>query len=147
MKMQKLSFRVAAVSILTSAVIAVTGAARADIYMAGDSTMCNYPSRAYPQQGWGQALALYMKDPSILHNWAIGGRSVRSFKNEGRWEKIVAALKPGDYVIIAFGHNDANKSKKECYSTPDEYKMFVSLFRTRPTTVPSAILTVTGNSS
>ena len=110
------------------AVIAATGAARADIYMAGDSTMCNYPSRAYPQQGWGQALALYMKDPSILHNWAIGGRSVRSFKNEGRWEKIVAALKPGDYVIIAFGHNDANKSKKERYSTPDEYKMFMRSF-------------------
>ena len=110
------------------AVIAATGAARADVYMAGDSTMCNYPSRAYPQQGWGQALALYMKDPSTLNNWAVGGRSVRSFKNEGRWEKIVAALKPGDYVIIAFGHNDANKSKKERYSTPDEYKMFMRSF-------------------
>ena len=110
------------------AVIAATGAARADIYMAGDSTMCNYPSRAYPQQGWGQALALYMKDPRILHNWAIGGRSVRSFKNEGRWEKIVAALKPGDYVIIAFGHNDANKSKKERYSTPDDYKKLMRSF-------------------
>lgn len=110
------------------AVIAVAGVARADIYMAGDSTMCNYSSRAYPQQGWGQALALYMKDPSILHNCAVGGRSAKSFKNEGRWDKIIAVLKPGDYVIIAFGHNDANKSKKERYSTPADYKKLMRSF-------------------
>ena len=88
--------------------------ANADIYMAGDSTMCNYnPAKQYPQQGWGQALALYMKDSSKLHNWAVGGRSAKSFKAEGRWQKIVDSLKPGDWVVAAFGHNDANKAKKE----------------------------------
>ena len=93
-----------------------------DLYMAGDSTMCNYNPRQYPQQGWGQALAEFMKNPDELHNWAIGGRSARSFKAEGRWQKIVDAIKIGDWVIIAFGHNDANRAKKERYSTPDEYK-------------------------
>ena len=53
------------------AVIAATGAARADVYMAGDSTMCNYPSRAYPQQGWGQALAAPIRSRA-------GGRPLRS---------------------------------------------------------------------
>lgn len=95
----------------------------AAIWMAGDSTMCNYnPQRQYPQQGWGQALAEFMKDPAELHNWAIGGRSARSFKNEGRWDKIVHELAEGDFVIVAFGHNDANKAKKERYSSPSEYK-------------------------
>lgn len=107
--------------VATSAISYRCGAA--EIYMAGDSTMCNYnPQKQYPQQGWGQALAEFMKDPSRLHNWAIGGRSAKSFKEEGRWQKIVDALKPGDYVIIAFGHNDANKAKVDRYSTPEDYK-------------------------
>ena len=85
MKTHKHPFCATAFSILTSAVIAATGAARADIYMAGDSTMCNYPSRAYPQQGWGQALALYMKEPKILHNSAVGELKTGniSFENVG----------------------------------------------------------------
>ena len=104
-------------------VVIAAFAAFGDIYMAGDSTMCNYsPERQYPQQGWGQALSLFMKDPDQLHNWAIGGRSAKSYKAEGRWQKIVDALKPGDFVIIAFGHNDANKAKVERYSTPEDYK-------------------------
>ena len=91
--------------------------------------MCNYnPAKQYPQQGWGQALALFMKDPSRLHNKAVGGRSAKSFKAEGRWQSIVDALKPGDWVIIAFGHNDANKAKKERYSSPDDYKALMRAF-------------------
>ena len=94
----------------------------ADLYLAGDSTMCNYADRQYPQQGWGQALSRFMKDPDQLHNWAVGGRSAKSYKAEGRWQKIVEALKPSDFVIIAFGHNDANKAKTERYSSPEDYK-------------------------
>ena len=103
-------------------------AACADIYMAGDSTMCNYAPRQYPQQGWGQALALYMKNPDQLHNWAIGGRSARSYRDEGRWQKLVDALAAGDYVIIAFGHNDSNKAKKERYSSVPDYKELMKGF-------------------
>lgn len=100
----------------------------ADLYLAGDSTMCNYADRQYPQQGWGQALAKYMKNPDQLHNWAIGGRSAKSYKAEGRWQSIVDALKPGDFVIVAFGHNDANRAKEERYSTPEDYKALMKGF-------------------
>lgn len=101
----------------------------AAIWMAGDSTMCNYnPQRQYPQQGWGQALAEFMKDPSELHNWAVGGRSAKSFKAEGRWDKLVHEIKDGDFVIVAFGHNDANKKKTDRYSTPAEYKELMRSF-------------------
>ena len=106
----------------TAAAFSCTFSLLADLYLAGDSTMCNYADRQYPQQGWGQALYKYMKDADALHNWAVGGRSAKSYKAEGRWQKIVDALKPGDFVIIAFGHNDANKTKRERYSSPEDYK-------------------------
>ena len=112
--MKKIALVILSLSAFTSAF--------ADLYLAGDSTMCNYADRQYPQQGWGQALARYMKNPDMLHNWAVGGRSAKSYKAEGRWQKIVDALKPGDFVIIAFGHNDANKAKTERYSSPEDYK-------------------------
>lgn len=110
------------------AAAAMAGAVFGDIYMAGDSTMCNYAPRQYPQQGWGQALAEFMKNPDQLHNWAIGGRSAKSFKNEGRWQKIVDAIGKDDFVIIAFGHNDANKAKTERYSSPEDYKTLMAGF-------------------
>ena len=93
-----------------------------DIYLAGDSTMCNYRDSQYPQQGWGQALSIFMKDADKLHNRAIGGRSARSFRAEGRWASLIRDLQPGDWVIVAFGHNDANKQKKDRYSSKEDYK-------------------------
>ena len=112
------------------AAFAATFAAFGDIYMAGDSTMCNYNPRQYPQQGWGQALAVFMKDPGRLHNRAVGGRSAKSFKKEGRWQKLVDDLKEGDWVIIAFGHNDANKAKADRYSSVPDYKDLMRGFAT-----------------
>src|SRR4029079_12670543 len=41
-----------------------------------------------------------------VSNQAIGGRSSRTFITEGRWDRIMATLKKGDYVIMQFGHND-----------------------------------------
>lgn len=113
---------------LALAALALAGAAFGDLYMVGDSTMCNYAPRQYPQQGWGQALAEFMKNPDQLHNWAIGGRSAKSYKAEGRWQKVVDALQKGDYVIIAFGHNDSNKAKTERYSTPEDYRALMTGF-------------------
>lgn len=102
--------------------------ASADLWMAGDSTMCNYAARQYPQQGWGQALAEFMKNPDELHNWAVGGRSAKSYKSEGRWQRLVDSLKAGDFVIVAFGHNDAAKAKPERHSSPADYKALMAGF-------------------
>jgi len=40
--------------------------ASAGLWMAGDSTLCNYAARQHPQQGCGQALAEFMKNPKRL---------------------------------------------------------------------------------
>ncbi len=73
------------------------------LWIAGDSTL---RSNA-PMRGWGQDLGTFF-DPKKINvmNRAIGGRSSRTFFNEGRWQEILDGIKPGDFVIIQFGHND-----------------------------------------
>ncbi len=75
------------------------------VYLAGDSTMATKPLDL-PERGWGMALHGLFKDPAMIQNHAVNGRSTRSFIDEGRWPRLVAALQPGDFVIIQFGHND-----------------------------------------
>lgn len=77
------------------------------VHLIGDSTMANRPViPATPERGWGQMLPQYFKPPVRVVNYAYNGRSTKSFLAEGRWQKVVAALKPGDFVLIQFGHND-----------------------------------------
>lgn len=73
------------------------------LWIAGDSTV----KSSKPMRGWGQDLGSYF-DPAKISvvNRAIGGRSSRTFYNEGRWQEILNEIKPGDFVIIQFGHND-----------------------------------------
>ncbi|MDF2193671.1 rhamnogalacturonan acetylesterase [Paraflavitalea sp. CAU 1676] len=79
------------------------------LYIIGDSTVRNGDgSGSNNQWGWGSLVAPFFDTTSIgVRNHAIGGRSSRTFINEGRWQRILDVLKPGDYVIMQFGHNDA----------------------------------------
>lgn len=78
-------------------------------FIIGDSTVRNGDGSGKNQQwGWGSFIAQHVDTNSLkVENHAIGGRSSRTFITEGRWEKITARLKKGDYVIMQFGHNDA----------------------------------------
>ena len=78
-------------------------------YIIGDSTVRNGDGTGKNQQwGWGSMIADYFDTSKIsVRNHAIGGRSSRTFITEGRWDKIIATLKKGDYVIMQFGHNDS----------------------------------------
>jgi len=77
-------------------------------YIIGDSTVRNGDGTGRNQQwGWGSMIADYFDTNKLsVQNLAIGGRSSRTFITEGRWDKIMATLKKGDYVIMQFGHND-----------------------------------------
>lgn len=79
-------------------------------YIIGDSTVRNGSGTgSNGQWGWGSFVAEYFDTTKIsIQNHALGGRSSRTFITEGRWEKITANLKKGDYVIMQFGHNDAS---------------------------------------
>lgn len=78
------------------------------LYIIGDSTVRNGDgSGRNGQWGWGSFMAAYFDTTKIgVQNHAMGGRSSRTFITEGRWDKIMADLKKGDYVIMQFGHND-----------------------------------------
>jgi lysophospholipase L1-like esterase len=60
--------------------------------------------------GWGERIASFFDTNKInVVNHAIGGRSARTYFTEGRWQKVADAIKPGDFVIIQFGHNDQGR--------------------------------------
>lgn len=79
-------------------------------YIIGDSTVKNGDGTGKNNQmGWGTMIDVYFDTAQIsVRNHAIGGRSSRTFITEGRWDKIMATLQKGDYVIMQFGHNDAS---------------------------------------
>jgi lysophospholipase L1-like esterase len=74
------------------------------LYLIGDSTV-NTPTKG--QQGWGTPLPGFFDQSKItVINRARGGRSSRTFFTEGLWEQVRDSLKPGDFVLMQFGHND-----------------------------------------
>lgn len=77
------------------------------IYIIGDSTAAEKDiSKGQTERGWGMVLQGFFDEGVRVENHAVNGRSSRSFYTEGRWEKVIDKVKPGDYVIIQFGHND-----------------------------------------
>jgi len=89
------------------------------ILMIGDSTMANKDtSKGSPERGWGMVLQDFFTDAVEVDNHAQNGRSTKSFINEGRWDKVLARIRPGDYVFIQFGHNDEKYNKPAVYTAP-----------------------------
>ncbi|MBT1698995.1 rhamnogalacturonan acetylesterase [Fulvivirgaceae bacterium PWU4] len=78
------------------------------LYLIGDSTVKNGGGRgADGLWGWGDFLAPHFDTTRItIENHARGGRSSRTYQTEGLWDNVLAKVKPGDYVMLQFGHND-----------------------------------------
>ena len=89
------------------------------IFVIGDSTAAekSNPSRN-PERGWGMVLQGCFDDKILVDNHAVNGRSSKSFIDEGRWQKVLDKIKPGDYVFIQFGHND-EKPAKDRHTDPE----------------------------
>lgn len=100
------------------------------IFMIGDSTMANKDIKKGPERGWGMALQGFFTENVRVDNHALNGRSSRSFILEGHWQKVYDAMKPGDYLVIQFGHNDEKgKPGDKRHTDPgltldDNYRMF-----------------------
>ncbi|RPJ09684.1 MAG: rhamnogalacturonan acetylesterase [Spirochaetaceae bacterium] len=88
------------------------------IYIAGDSTACNYAVQQAPRTGWGQVFQEYFKPEATVKNFAASGRSSRSFIAEKYLERIFAEIKPGDYLFIQFAHNDEKQTDPDRYAAP-----------------------------
>ncbi|MFP4540470.1 MAG: SUMF1/EgtB/PvdO family nonheme iron enzyme, partial [Opitutales bacterium] len=105
--------------------------APADVFVIGDSTVASYGASSYPQRGWGQELPHFLtSDAFVVQNRAIGGRSSRSFIEEGRWESVKSSMSAGDYLLIQFGHNDRDWTKAERYTPTEDYKTYLTTYVT-----------------
>lgn len=102
-------------------------------YLAGDSTMQSYQDQERPQFGWGEFLldslypnyavektseediycVSYENQFAKVKNYALGGRSTKTFSLENRLAAIGENISCGDYLFIQFGHNDSNAEKEE----------------------------------
>jgi len=77
------------------------------VFLIGDSTVTD-------QQGdgtgsWGQNLPRWFGMPIVIANHAESGQTIKAFRFQHRWEKVMSLIKPGDYVFMQFGHNDSKK--------------------------------------
>src|SRR5215510_2517277 len=74
------------------------------LFIIGDSTVKNSSQGLL---GWGDPIAdLFDQTKIKVVNRARGGRSSRTFQTEGLWDEVLKELKPGDFVLMQFGHND-----------------------------------------
>ena len=102
----------------------------ADIFFAGDSTLHSrryLDTREYPAEerclgSWCDELEHFLKPGVRIVNPAYSGTSTKSFRDEGRWAKLLKQVKPGDFVYIQFGHNDQKKDPKRYASADGAYK-------------------------
>lgn len=99
------------------------------LHLAGDSTMAEKKPGKRPETGWGEYLAAQFRSGTVLvANHARNGRSTRTFIEEGRWQALLDGVKPGDYVLIQFGHNDQSLEKPDRYTPEADYRANLSRF-------------------
>lgn len=100
------------------------------VLLAGDSTMQDVNHEKNTDWGWGQVLSRFFNENVEITNFAKGGRSSRTFTEEGRWGKLIAEADKASYIFIQFGHNDASLKKTDRYTSPEDYKKYLTKFVT-----------------
>ncbi|WP_223820947.1 rhamnogalacturonan acetylesterase [Bacillus sp. S3] len=127
------------ISVITASLILYTGihvskaSSKAEqeitIYLAGDSTVSNYPASLSPRSGWGQELSNRFDSHVTVINQAKPGRSSKSFIDEGRLQWILHHINKGDYLFIQFGHNDEKRLDPSRYTNPSTtYKSYLKQY-------------------
>jgi lysophospholipase L1-like esterase len=92
------------------------------VYLLGDSTVTD--QRDAPYAGWGQMLPAFFGPDAAIANHAESGETLKSFLAESRLDKVLASIKPGDFALIQFGHNDQK------FQWPQTYAAAATTYRT-----------------
>ncbi|MBN2222479.1 MAG: hypothetical protein JW708_09765, partial [Vallitaleaceae bacterium] len=121
------------------------------VYIASDSTVQTYDAGYYPQTGWGQVLysffngaqdmveseavnanygqsQVYSTSSAVIENRAIGGRSAKSFVEEGKLDDLLEDIKQGDYLLVQWGHNDATYSRPNRYVSVEDFAKWLQYY-------------------
>ena len=95
------------------------------VYLAGDSTMVDQDVE--PWASWGQMLPRFFLPGIVIANHAESGESSSSFIGEQRFAKIMSLIKPGDFFLVQFAHND----QKNGPDFPEKYRKIMTDFVTQ----------------
>ena len=118
------------------------------VYLVSDSTVQTYEPIFYPQTGWGEVFCrffgtlteekececsypqarTYVTEELIIENRSIGGRSSRSFYEEGKWDEVLEQICPGDYVFVQWGHNDNTAVRPNRYVPSDQFEEWMQFY-------------------
>ncbi|MFI5801837.1 rhamnogalacturonan acetylesterase [Streptomyces sp. NPDC051561] len=97
---------------------AATPRRRPALHLVGDSTAARKSPTAAPETGWGMALPFFLHPHLAVVNHAVNGRSSKSFLDEGRLAAVLPLLRPGDLLLVQFGHNDSKAADPTRYTEP-----------------------------
>lgn len=114
------------------------------LWLIGDSTVRNGRDNGWNGQwGWGNPIRHYFDESRInVQNRAVGGTSSRTFMRD-MWPWILEEMKPGDFVIMQFGHNDASPINDESRArgtirdNSDDYEDIINQLTGQPERVHS----------
>jgi len=84
------------------------------LYLAGDSTVADQPGPMYAS--WGQMLPLFLGPGIAVANHARSGETLKSFISSLRLAKVLERMRPGDYFLVQFCHNDQKKEWPQTYA-------------------------------
>lgn len=79
------------------------------IFLCGNSTVVDQDSE--PWASWGQMIPRWFDSSIAISNHAESGLTARTFLGGNRLEKILTMMRPGDYVVCEFGHNDEKEHR------------------------------------
>jgi lysophospholipase L1-like esterase len=97
------------------------------LYLAGDSTVTDQAESPYAS--WGQFITLHFRDDMAVANHAQSGESLNSFMTGLRFAKLLSTLRPGDWVMIQFGHNDQKSHWPQTYAEASTtYRSWLRLY-------------------
>ena len=84
------------------------------VFLLGDSTVTD--QRYEDGASWGQMLPRFLDDRVSVANHAESGETLKSFLAELRLDKVLSQMRPGDWALIQFGHNDSKVQWPQTYA-------------------------------
>lgn len=102
------------------------------IFLCGNSTVVDQFEE--PWASWGQMIPRWFDSNVSIANYAHSGLCAEVFIAQGRLAKITELLRPGDYVVVEFGHNDQKQKgpgKGAWYNFSTCLKMFIDEVRAK----------------
>jgi lysophospholipase L1-like esterase len=89
--------------------IEISAVSTPTLFLLGDSTVCDQPGEPY--SSWGQMLPRFFNAGIAMANHGESGETYRDSIARRRLDKILSVMKPGDTVLMQFGHNDQKQIK------------------------------------